>query len=216
MPPDGSIAMAAYLEVLQSALTRWGALMIFGALFLECVPVVGFAVPGLTILVVAGFLAAGQPLLEAALFFVAAFAGVASSDTLAYLTGRLGGERIGPVRRLILRHDTFRREISGQSLPVLLLYQFPPYSRMFAPLLMGALSFAWTRWLLIVTVGTLAFAAAFYGLGFAVGLAGRELFGAVSTASTLSALFLLGLLVWAAYLGVRLYRLRRRPTERAL
>jgi membrane protein DedA with SNARE-associated domain len=209
-----SADVARYLEWLAAELRQWGALLLFVMLFLECIPLAGFAVPGLTVLVIAGFLAAGQSFVSAAGYFLASLAGVVAADNLAYLIGRAGYDRIGVLRRLMDRQAALREDIRGQKLPILLLYQFPPYSRMFAPLLMGALSFAWPRWLLVMSAGSVAFVSTFFLLGYAAGATGRAVFGAVSAASTVSALFVFGLLAWAVMLGIRMFRNHRKPQAR--
>lgn len=200
-----------YAESLASLIRRWGPILLFASLFIEAIPLFGFILPGLTILVVAGFLAAGQSLFSAILFFIASLAGLILADTLMFWLGREGATRLRIIERLTRKHDVFRQEIAGQSLAVLLLYQFPPYSRMFAPLLMGALSFTWRRWLFLVSVGSIAFVSAFFGLGLTVGLASRNLSGAVSAASTISALFMLCLLIWATLVAFKLRRVNRHP-----
>lgn len=202
------------LEILTASLVRWGPYLLFVSMFVECLPIVGFVVPGLTLLVVGGFVAVGQPILLVFLMLVGALAGLLAADTLMFWLGRAGADRMSFVRRLVEKHDAFRQEIDCQSLPVLMAYQFPPYSRMFAPVLMGALSFSWRRWMLIVTTGSLAFVVTFFGLGFAVGVVGRDLAGAVSAASTISALFVLCLLVWVALLAFKLHRRRRHASGR--
>jgi len=213
--PQFSADVAHYMEWLTVELRRWGAPLLFAMLFLECIPVAGFAVPGLTLLVIAGFLAAGQTPAQVASLFLASLAGVVAADNFAFLAGRFGHDHIAPLRRLIDRHEALREEIRGQKLPVLLLYQFPPYSRMFAPLLMGTLGFAWRRWLLVMSIGSFAFVGAFFILGYAAGSTGRRVFGAVDAASTISALFIFGLLAWAAMLGIRVFRNRRNADARS-
>jgi len=175
-------------------------------MFVESLPIAGFVLPGLSILVIAGFLSAEQPSALTGIMFIAAWAGLLVADTLMFWLGRVGTTKVNLVRRKVEKHDKLRREISSQPLALLLLYQFPPYSRMFAPLLMGTLSFTWCRWLSITTAGSFAFVAAFFGLGLTVGLIGRSLVGAVSIASLISGIFMWGLLIWIVILGLKLRR----------
>lgn len=207
-----SAAVESYLQWVLATVTRWGPLVTFAAMTLECIPFVGFAVPGLTVLVAAGFLAATQEVAQGLLLFTAAFIGVIIGDNLGYAAGR-GSHRLPPVRRLVDRNARLAGEIERQPLLLLLFYQFPPYSRMFAPLLMGALDFPLRRWAGVVTGGTLVFVIAFFGLGYLAGRAGQAMLGVQSAASTVSALFVVALLVWVGGLAWKLYRTGRQRKE---
>lgn len=195
---------ALYLNALETGFARWGYLVMFGALFLECVPVVGFAVPGLTILVAAGFWATTLDGTHAMGLLAAASAGVVASDTSAYAVGRLSRGRLSVVQRAVKRHDGLRRRLAEQALPVLIFYQFPPYSRMFAPLLLGVIDLALGRWVALVCISTALFVLAFFGLGYVVGWSGRALANAIDIAGLVTTVFVGGLVWW----GIVFYRQR--------
>jgi len=201
-------AITAYLTYLQVSVVHHGPWLIFGALFVECLPVAGLILPGLTLLVVAGFVASGQSGTYVMATILAAIGGVLAADTVAYFAGRVGLERWSALQRLVARHNDLRHELAQQSWRILVLYQFPPYSRMFAPLLLGALAIPWSRWWAITAPGTGLFVGVFFTLGFLAGRTGRALFGAVNAASMVSNLFLASLILWAVWFGFRIRRFR--------
>lgn len=203
-----------YLDVgpAVALLTRWGGPLLFAVMAAECIPLAGFAAPGLVVLVVAGFLAAGTSSWEAAGYLLWALSGVLVADTVLFALGRIGGERQPWLRGVIARHGRLRRELLAQPYPVLLLYQFPPYSRMFAPLVLGAAKLPWSAWLRLTIPAALLFVGSFFGLGSAAGLAGRGVNGAAGAASLASAVFALGFFAWLVLFILRV--MRRRAAEK--
>lgn len=201
-------AVSAYLNSLQAPVVHHGPWLIFGALFVECLPIAGFILPGLTLLVIAGFVASGQSPTYTLVTIVAAVGGVLAADTIAFVAGRFGLERWPGVQRLVARNADLRHELARQSWSVLVLYQFPPYSRMFAPLIMGAMATPWSRWWPIMVPGTALFVSVFFSLGFQAGRTGYALLGAANAASMASGLFLAALVLWAVCVWLRIRRSR--------
>ena len=204
----GSEGIELYLEGLRRALITRGHLLLFAGMFIECIPIAGFIMPGLTLLVIAGFLSANESLSYSIYTVVSAIMGIAAADNAAFLVGRLGVHKVGWIARLVKRHEELALDIATQRFIILVLYQFPPYSRMFAPIVMGTISFPMRRWATVVSLGTLLFVTVFFGLGFSVGFLGRRLFGAVNLASNISVVFILGLLSWIIVFGSRIHRRR--------
>jgi len=202
-------AAAAYLGSLQAWVVDRGPWLIFVALFVECLPVAGLILPGLTLLVVVGFVASEASVADVVLTFVAAVSGVLTADTLAFVVGRLGLRRWAALQRLVARNGDLRLALAQQPWSVLILYQFPPLSRMFAPMLLGTLHVPWSRWWAITGPGTVLFVGAFFALGFVAGRTGHALLGAANAASTASTFSLVALGLWAVWIGSRIRRSRR-------
>jgi membrane protein DedA with SNARE-associated domain len=195
---------AALLALLQ----EWREPLLFAILALECVPVIGFVAPGLIALVLAGYASAGLPAGEALRLAAAAFAGVFLADTVCFAAGRAAGERSLWIARLAGPRAPLGEELGAQPAAVLLFYQFPPYSRMFAPLFLGSAAFEWRRWLSLSAAATAAFVGAFFALGFAAARISTAATGAASLAGAVSLVFALLFGGWAVRIAVRLWRRR--------
>jgi membrane protein DedA with SNARE-associated domain len=207
----------AYLDAvvggILTGLTKWGAIVVFAAMFVDCLPFVAFVAPGVIMLVLTGFFAAGQPTLSWGLLFAAACAGVIASDTLMFYIGRSGYHRIPAVRRLVDKQERLRQAILNQRAIFLIFYQFPPYSRMFAPLVMGAARFSWIRWTALVSTSTVLFVASFFGIGLVAALGGRAASGATASANTISVIFAFAFFAWLSALIYRLMQRRRDQSD---
>ena len=209
--------LATYLDSVVSTifkgLEQWGALVVFAAMFVDCLPFVAFVAPGVIMLVLTGFFAAGQPQLSWGLLFASACAGVIASDTLMFTLGRSGYHRIPVVRRLVDKQERLRQDILNQKALYLIFYQFPPYSRMFAPLVMGAARFSWIRWTALVSASTVLFVASFFGIGLVAALGGHAASGATTSANTVSAIFAVAFFAWLSALIYRLVQRRREQSD---
>lgn len=208
---------AAYLDAvvdgIQKGLAKWGAIVVFAAMFVDCLPFVAFVAPGVIMLVLTGFFAASQPTLSWGLLFASACAGVIASDTLMFYIGRSGYHRISAVRRLVDKQARLRQAILNQRTLLLIFYQFPPYSRMFAPLIMGAVRFSWIRWTALVFASTVLFVASFFGIGLVAALGGHASSGATASANKISALFALAFFAWLSVLIYHVIQRRRSQSE---
>jgi membrane protein DedA with SNARE-associated domain len=201
--------MDGTVQAILRSLVIWGPLIAFAGMFLDCLPFAAFVAPGVILLVLVGYFAAGRSLTEAVTLFISASGGVVACDTLMYAIGRAGYSRSARTRAFIDKHERLRREILAERPALLVFYQFPPYSRMFAPLVMGALEVSWRRWAVIVSFSTVVFVGAFFVLGYAAGSSGKTASGATETASVLSTVFLAAFLIWLIALVLRLVRAAR-------
>jgi membrane protein DedA with SNARE-associated domain len=208
---------AAYLDTvvrgISQGLARWGAIVVFAAMFVDCLPFVAFFAPGAIMLVLTGFFAAGQPGLGCGLLFASACAGVIASDTLMFSIGRSGYHRFPAVRALVDKQERLRQAIMRQRTLLLVFYQFPPYSRMFAPLVMGAARFSWSRWTALVSSSTVLFVASFFGIGLAAALGGHAASGATSAANVVTGIFVIAFFAWLSALIYRLIQRRRDQSD---
>lgn len=194
-------------------LAKWGAIVVFAAMFVDCLPFVAFVAPGVIMLVLTGFFAASQPGLSWGLLFASACAGVIASDTLMFSIGRSGYHRIPAVRRLVDKQERLRQAILNQRALLLIFYQFPPYSRMFAPLVMGAARFSWLRWTALVSTSTVLFVASFFGIGLLAALGGHAASSATASANKVSIIFVIAFFAWLSVLVYRLIQRRRDQSE---
>lgn len=211
LDPDASLNTV--ITVILDSLRRWGVVIVFGAMFLDCLPFAAFIAPGVIMLVLAGFVAASQSPAQGVFLIGAAAAGVISSDTLMYVVGRTCYSKSILVRRMVDKRAKLRNELSSQHHMLIFLYQFPPYSRMFAPIIMGTLKFSWRRWLIVSTFGTIIFVASFFMLGLIAGVSGDEAAGATKVASSVSTIFVFAFLVWLGRIIIRLFKSRREVAE---
>lgn len=140
-------------------------LIVFAWLALENTLFLGFVLPGLTVLIVAGLLihtgdVAALPVLTAALL------GTYLGDNLNYAVGRWGLHRIPRVRRLLDESDDVRQFLERYPTAVYVFFHFPVYLRTAFPLTLGSMRYSWTRWLWIDLVAAPLFVLTFTGLGF--------------------------------------------------
>lgn len=191
-------------------LLDWREPLLFIILAAECVPLLGFAAPGLIVLVAAGFVAAGLDLAAAARLFATALAAIATADLALFALGRWGSARSARLARWIGPRAALGRELAGQPNRLLLFYQFPPYSRMFGPLMLGSSEIGWGRWLGLCGAGTLLFVLAFFGAGLAAANLATGLAGMISAAGTVALIFGFAFIAWAAAMARRLWRGRSR------
>jgi membrane protein DedA with SNARE-associated domain len=198
-------ASAAQLEAL---LLKWRepllALMLVG----ECMPLVGFAAPGLIALALAGFIAVDLGPFAGIRLFLIACAAIFFTDLGMFAMGRLGSRRSALVARFVGPRAAFGKELQRQPDRWLLFYQFPPYARMFAPVLLGNVQLEWRRWLAVSTLATLIFVVTFFGLGVAAALLHEKVAGVVAASGLLIFISMSGLLVWCLGFAGRLWRAR--------
>lgn len=197
-------------QVVLALLQEWREPVLCIVLMAECIPVLGIIAPGLIILVLAGFVAGGADALEAVSLALTAFSAIFLTNLALFGVGKVGANSNSVVRRLIGDRGAFGQELAAQPNSILLLYQFPPYSRMFAPLLLGAAGLRWRRWLVLSAAATLAFVTVFFGMGFVAARLGRDTSGAATWAGGASAVSVLAFGAWIAVLLTRIFKRRAR------
>jgi membrane protein DedA with SNARE-associated domain len=198
--------LSTFAEAMLSVLEEWRGQLVFSMMILECLPVAGFIVPGQITLAVAGFWAASQPLGAGLMLCLAALGGVILADAAMYGLGRFGTKRFAFVDRMVGKNASFSRTLQSQSTLTLLFYQFPPYSRMFAALLLGSGSMKGKRFFPIMLASSFAFVLVFMGIGWGAGLLGVQLTEGATLTSVISALFALAFFGWAAIFARQWWR----------
>lgn len=154
-------------------LGHWGYLAIFLVLALECLPLLGFIMPGESLVLLGGFLA-GQGLLDPeGLIIVIAVAAILG-DSVGYELGcHLGrewllvqGKRFGLRPEHLDRVDGFLARHGGKAV---FASHFMHLLRALMPFVAGARHMRYRKFLLFNAAGCVCWAGGFVGLGYVVG-----------------------------------------------
>lgn len=199
------MALPGWVEALLHVAPEVVYLVAFVAAFGESAPAIGLLVPGQSIILGAGFLAAqgeAGPFVLAALVAIGGFLG----DTLGYAMGRAWG--VSPLQKLPGRlrlTDGGRARLAslfdGHGMKAVILARFQPIGRAFGPYLAGASGMTLPRFLLAAAVASVLAAAALVGLGYLAGLGFERLSRTLGITAVAVVTVLLVAVVW---IGVRL------------
>lgn len=200
--------MTDYFASIAATVREQGPLIVFLLTLCESIPLVGLAVPGVTVVILAGVLAASASADAALALFAAAFAGIFVGDNLAYWAGRALRGRSSRLNAFLSRHAAAAELIQRQPKRILIFFQFPPYLRMAAPAILGSLAMPTATWLALSLAATLLFVATFFSIGLLIGLSVGELVQGLSWSRLLQAAFAFGFAIWLALLVRRLLRLK--------
>ncbi len=159
-----------YIAAIVAIVREYGVAAIFVGLILESTIVVGIVVPGIVVMVVAGFLSA-QGVLDLRTSIIVGTLAVVLGDQFSFLLGRWGVLRWKWATKYAPQMAAVRKKLESSVWWTLLLFHFPVYSRLFVPAMLGALRIDVRRWLLLDTIGALLFTSAFMGVGYATGRA---------------------------------------------
>ncbi len=162
---------------LVSQLGYWGYLVVFLAVTLESAAFLGFVVPGETLVLVGGFLAA-QGLLDWGDLMVFVCTGAILGDTIGYEVGRhLGQERllragrwIGLRQEHLEKVEAFFHRHGGKTV---FLGRFTALLRALTPFVAGASGMPYPRFLLYNAAGGIVWGIAFVLIGYCVGASWR-------------------------------------------
>lgn len=157
--------MEQYFDLLQKLFSRYGTLIVFPLLILENFPFVGFFTPAITILVIAGFTLGGNTFLLLKVSVVA-YLGIVVGDNIWFFIGRYSAKKWKFLESISSRSEEVMEVINDQGTLVKLLYQFPPYFRMFLPFGFGASKTTIREWLFINLIGSTLYVSLFMGIGF--------------------------------------------------
>ena len=194
--------MLPYLTHLIERTGQWGYLVIFLGAMLESAAFLGLIVPGESLVLLAGFLAA-QELLDLDVLITVVAAGAALGDSIGYEMGRrMGrpalahyGSRFGLTDARVARADAFFARHGSKAV---LLGRFVGFARALVPFLAGSSQMAYRKFLPYNVLGAILWASAVTLLGYFLGAswqtAGRWL-GRASAVLGGMVVFML-LLVW--------------------
>ncbi len=158
--------MPEYLAMIQTGVSTYGLWFVVVFLLLENVPIVGFVAPGLTILVLSGFL---HDLIgvSAQTLFLLAWCTVVLADTIWYAIGRYSNAKSRWLRSIANKTPAARQILVSQPTHSLVCYQFMAYFRMFLPFSFGMYQYPWQAWMSLCIIASGLYTAVFFGLGVA-------------------------------------------------
>lgn len=191
--------MLDYLVDLVTRLGHWGYLVIFIGAGLESAAFLGLFVPGESLVLVCGFLAAQGALdLDAAIVTISV--GATLGDSIGYELGRrLGrpwldryGRRVGLNKERVGRADAFFERHGGKAV---FLGRFVGFARALAPFLAGASRLAYRRFLPYNALGAILWSSAIILLGYFLGASWKVAGRWIGEASAILGGFLLFALV---------------------
>lgn len=194
--------MLNYLIELVTRAGHWGYLVIFVGATLESAAFLGVIVPGESLVLVAGFLAA-QGVFDLDVLIMVIAVGAALGDSLGYEMGRyLGrpallhyGARFGLTETRIARADVFFTRHGGKAV---FLGRFVGFARALVPFLAGSSKMPYRRFLPYNVMGGLLWSVAVTLLGYFLGASWQLAAGWIGKASAILGgilAFVLGL-IW--------------------
>lgn len=165
--------MLDYMISVAERLGHWGYLVIFIVLVLECQPMLGFVMPGESLVLAGGFLA-GQGLFDLGDLVVVISMAAILGDSIAYELGRhLGcewllahGKRFGLRQEHLHRVDGFFVRHGGKAV---FGSHFMHLLRALMPFVAGARHMPYRKFLLFNAVGCIVWATVFVLLGYVAG-----------------------------------------------
>jgi membrane protein DedA with SNARE-associated domain len=147
----------------QPFIEQWGLIAIGCSILCETLFFAGVLLPGFSIVAAAGYLAARGHLNAWAAIGSAMLGGLIGAQ-LAYLTGRLTGERF--LRRRSRVVQRLRQAIQREGAAVILWYHHVSPMRAVLPYLAGSMGYPWQRWLTFDSLGLALWVGFAFGLGF--------------------------------------------------
>ena len=165
--------MLQYLIHLVERLGQWGYLLVFLGAMLESAAFVGLIIPGVSLVLVAGFLAA-QGLLDLDVLITVVALGAAVGDSIGYEMGRrlgrpalLGyGNRFGLTEARIAKAETLFARHGSKAV---FMGRFIGFSHALIPFLAGSSRIAYRNFLPYNVLGAVLWAAAVSSLGYFLG-----------------------------------------------
>jgi membrane protein DedA with SNARE-associated domain len=144
-------------------LSQYGLWAVSIGVFTETLLFTGVVVPGMAILVCAGYLI-GAGVFSAPVVFVVAWVAAALGDQASYLLSRSVGTIL--LRRNADRATRLRRRLDRDGALLLLTYHYSPILRAILPCVAGTASYPRRKWLILDTIGVGIWVATLLLLGF--------------------------------------------------
>ena len=175
--------MSSFLEFLHkltnleglTEILQWGGLIVLVAIiFAETGLLVGFFLPGDSLLVTAGFVAAAKPeILDIWQMMLALSAAAVVGDTVGYHIGKMAGTALynRPQSRFfrrdhLLKTKAFYEKWGGMTI---IMARFVPFARTFAPTVAGIGQMEYKRFLMFNVVGGISWVVSLSLVGFFLG-----------------------------------------------
>ena len=185
-------------------LVRWGGLAVLIAIvFAETGLMIGFFLPGDSLLFTAGFLASAG-LLDFRVLLLSLMAAAIIGDQVGYLTGRWAGRRLfsRPDSRFFRKAyvDKTHRFYERYGVSTIVLARFVPIVRTFAPIVAGVGTMRYRTFVAFNVIGGVGWVALMTGAGYFLGNVPwvRSNFGLVTAAIIAASLVPLIVELWRA------------------
>ncbi len=196
--------MESYTQVVYELLIAYAYLTIFLALMLENTVFLGVVVPGLTVLLLSGFIS-GNGELNPFLCVLAGFLGTLTGDNLSYLIGRYGAERRW-VKGFAEKYKFSENTLEQKSPLVLTFFQFPVYLRVIVPIYFGFVRYPFRKWIAIDFAGSLLFNTTYILIGYIIAKTTSQFADATTIGTVVQYLFAAMFSLWLAWVAIQFYR----------
>ena len=160
-------------EGLQKLIRAGGYLLLFAIVFAETGLLIGFFLPGDSLLFIAGFFVASSGALSLPLLMVLLCIAAIAGDTVGYFIGRKAGPAIfsRPDSRFFKRKhlDSAHEFYEKHGPKTIVLARFVPIVRTFAPTVAGAAGMEYRQFLVYNVIGGIAWICSMLLLGYFLG-----------------------------------------------
>jgi membrane protein DedA with SNARE-associated domain len=193
------------LENIISLFEKYSFWIVFFGMIAENALFLGIIVPGISLLVISGYLMFSGGI-DGTGLFLAAFFGTLIGDNINFLMGYYGANRFPWVKRVLDSNPEVTRFLHRSPKAAYIFFHFPLYLRTIFPLLLGTTKFPLRQWVVVDLVATPLFVTTFIGLGYILGSFSESLQDIVNYGNTLAYFFGLLFIGWTVRLVARLYR----------
>lgn len=141
---------------------------IFLAVLGESTLLVGAFVPGLNTIIITSFLAHSGDL-RVELVYISAWLGMVIGDSLGYVLGRFGLDRIAKARAIFEKARPKVESFTYRHPRLIVFYQFVGFARAPLPVLLGAVHHPVKDWITLVVSSTTVFITTVVGISYVLG-----------------------------------------------
>lgn len=198
------------IQVLTTYYSNYGYWILFFGAFLENTLYTGILVPGLIILLLAGYYAE-QGILSLPISFIAGFAGMTIGDNLGYWIGYHGWQKLILKRKFANYVEKYKTPLLSRAGKFIVIAHFSPYLRSLAPTVAGIIRVPYRLWLAYDAIGAVCFCGCFLLFGYLGSVCHQRLESLFSHIHYVEAFILLALVSWI--IRVYLKRSRKKRQE---
>ncbi|MEM1168199.1 MAG: VTT domain-containing protein [Cyanobacteria bacterium P01_H01_bin.35] len=197
--------MNEYFSNIIEVIEANGWWIVFVLVTLENIPIFGLVVPGVTVIILSGYLAGiNNSTITTFYLFFSGIIGVVTGDNIAFLLGKFGKNKIKIIQQNIIANRNIIEIANREKWFILIWYQFPVYLRMLLPLIMGAINFSIKKWIFINIVGSIIFVSTFFIIGIFISKVGRELSRGMEISSYIQIFFFGIFLLWIVLMTIKI------------
>lgn len=167
------MAIQKVINLIIPLLNNWGYPIIFIAALLEASPLIGFVVPGQTLVILGGFFSRLGILSLEKIIWISAL-GAVLGDLIGYILGRRYGDSfmIKFGKYFLYKeeyHKTTKKLIKGHAGKTIIIGRFNPLSRAIVPFVAGVSKVNFFNFMLYNIIGGMTWAIAFVMIGYIFG-----------------------------------------------